>query len=179
MALAIFISSIPHFTSSSLLFAQYRDYKEQATKVNRPFNEIPSQGTDEGLLFNFDWCFQLGNPEGAEKEDFNDAGWRKLDLPHDFQFEQPWDQSVGGARGFKQRCEGWYRKTFDAPQEWQGLQVVLDFDGLMYYGDVYVNGTKVASSEYGYIGFETDTISTCYFAITPMSLVTESMSNQK
>ena len=156
MALAILISSIPHFTSSSLLFAQYRDYKEQVTKVNRPFNEIPSQGTGEGLLFNFDWRFQLGNPEGAEKEDFNDAGWRKLDLPHDFQFEQPWDQSAGGARGFKQRCEGWYRKTFDAPQEWQGLQVVLDFDGVMYYGDVYVNGTKVASSEYGYIGFETD-----------------------
>lgn len=153
LLLAIFNFPFSIFNSA---FAQYRDYKEQATRVNLPFESIPSEETGKGMLFNFDWRFQLGNPEGAEQEQFDDSAWRQLDLPHDFQFEQPWDQSAGGARGFKAQCEGWYRKTFEVPQEWKGLQVVLDFEGLMYYGDVYVNGTKVTSSDYGYLGFETE-----------------------
>ena len=152
---------------STCIRAQYEEHKETRTGVNRSFDDIsgllcsqeaiPSLGGERGrLLFNFDWRFQLGNPEGAESEEYSDANWRQLDLPHDFQFEQPWDESAGGARGFKGRCEGWYRKTFTAPEEWQGLQVLLDIEGLMYYGDVYVNGQKIASSEYGYLGFEAD-----------------------
>lgn len=150
------------------LYAQYTEVKTAAQGTNRPYTEIPildasqaahapSLGGGRGrLLFNFDWRFQLGNPTGAEKTDFDDSGWQSLNLPHDFQFHQPWDEKAGGARGFKGQCEGWYRKTFFAPAEWQGLQVLLDFEGLMYYGDVYLNGKLVASSEYGYLGFETD-----------------------
>lgn len=133
--------------------AQYVDKKEDATKKNRPLSEwrnIRSQ------LFNFGWKFKLGEIEGAEKEDFDDSDWRSLDLPHDFQFEMPWDENAKGARGFKQMSAAWYRKTFRVPAEYKGMSVLLDFGGLMYYGDVYVNGKKVASSEYGYIGFETD-----------------------
>ena len=144
-------------------FAQYEEQKEQRVQENRPFADIPTfdspspmVGIRGGLLFNFDWRFTTGNPQGAEQPDFDDSAWRRLDLPHDFQFEQPWDESAGGARGFKAPGEGWYRKTFHAPETWRGLQVLLDFGGLMYYGDVYVNGHKVASSEYGYLGFETD-----------------------
>ena len=134
--------------------AQYTETRGQRTETNRPFGQIPTEEAGKGALFNFDWRFLSGNPEGAESEGFDDADWRRLDLPHDFQFEQPWDEKAGGARGFKAQCEGWYRKHFEAPAEWRGLQVLLDFGGIMYYADVFVNGQKVASSEYGYIGFE-------------------------
>lgn len=151
------------FSTVAKAFAQYEEQKERQTQENRPFDDIPKFDTPSpftgirgGLLFNFDWYFQLGNVEGAEKEDFDHSSWRRLDLPHDFQFEQPWDESAGGARGFKAPCEGWYRKTFHAPESWRGLQVLLDFGGIMYYSDVYVNGHKVAASEYGYLGFEAD-----------------------
>lgn len=110
----------------------------------------------QSVLWNFDWKFKLGKIEGAEKADFNDADWRKLDIPHDFQFEQPWKEEAGGARGFKDMCEGWYRKTFDADAVWQGKKVIVDFEGVMYVSDVYINGKKVASNEYGYTGFEAD-----------------------
>lgn len=108
------------------------------------------------VLFNFDWKFCLGDVENAQNADFDDASWRKVDLPHDFQFELPWDRQGGGARGFKPVCEGWYRKTFSADSAWIGKKVSLDFGGIMYYGDVYLNGQKVGSCEYGYIGFEAD-----------------------
>ena len=98
----------------SFVFAQYEETKVQRTAQNRPYAEIPmlsseaahapSLGGSREKLFNFDWRFQLGNPEGAEREQFDDAGWRKLDLPHDYQFEQPWDEKAGGARGWKGQC---------------------------------------------------------------------------
>ncbi len=167
MALAI----LPFFTHNfDLLHAQYTEYKVQAASTNRPYTEIASliqsQGGNSsplwgrlggGLFFNFDWRFAFGPHDGAEQEQYDDSQWRQLDLPHDFQFEQPWEESAGGARGFKaSNTVGWYRKHFQAPAEWQGLQVLLDFGGIMYHGDVYVNGHKVASSEYGYLGFEAD-----------------------
>ncbi len=106
--------------------------------------------------FNFGWKFYRGNIENAQKNDFDDSGWRNLDLPHDFQIEQPWDKSAGGARGFKVTSDGWYRKTFKADPAWKGKRVLLDFEGIMLYGDAYLNGVKIGGTDYGYLGFEAD-----------------------
>jgi beta-galactosidase len=50
-------------------------------------------------LFNDDWLFQRGDASGAERPDFDDAGWRKLDLPHDWTIED--------LPGNPQQPEGW------------------------------------------------------------------------
>lgn len=107
-------------------------------------------------LFNFGWKFQTGDLKDAQAVHYDDAGWRVLDLPHDFQIEQPWNQSAGGARGFKAMGTGWYRKAFKADPAWKGKRVLLDFEGIMLVGDVWVNGQKVGSTDYGYLGFESD-----------------------
>lgn len=133
--------------------AQYIETHEGNVEKNAPLSEFVNYQKE---LFNFDWKFQLGNPEGAERADYDDSEWRKLDLPHDYQFEQPWDENEDKGRGFKQMCEGWYRKTFSVPASLKGRRLMLDFEGVMYVSDVYVNGKKVASNEYGYTGFEAD-----------------------
>lgn len=107
-------------------------------------------------LMNFDWKFRLGDPENAHEVSFNDSDWRTLDLPHDFQIEQEWDKSGGGARGFKAMSTGWYRKSFKADPAWKGKKVLLDFEGIMYFGDVWLNGKKIGSTDYGYLGFDAD-----------------------
>lgn len=107
-------------------------------------------------LFNFGWRFQAGDLKDAYSVNYDDSSWRVLDLPHDFQIEQPWDKGAGGARGFKAMGTGWYRKTFKAEPEWKGKRVLLDFEGIMLVGDVWVNGQKVGGTDYGYLGFETD-----------------------
>ena len=107
-------------------------------------------------LFNFDWKFQAGDLKGAQAVDYDDSSWRTLDLPHDFQIEQPWSKSGGGARGFKDMGTGWYRKIFKVDPAWKGKRVFLDFEGIMLIGDVWLNGKKVGSTDYGYLGFETD-----------------------
>ncbi len=133
--------------------AQYVDKQDKKVVANIPVSSFVQY---QHQLFNFDWKFQLGAQEGAQDPALDDSAWRTVDLPHDFQFEQPWDEGAGGARGFKPMCEGWYRKTFRADESWKDRRVSLDFGGLIFYGDVYINGRKVASTEYGYVGFEAD-----------------------
>ena len=113
-----------------------------------------AQRTNE--LFNFGWKFHLGNVEDAWKTDFNDADWRTVDIPHDYQIETPFSEDASQAHAFKKECEGWYRKVFTAKEEWRGKKVILDFEGLLAYGDIYVNGVKVGGIDYGYCGAEFD-----------------------
>ena len=115
-----------------------------------------ADGERVNLLFNFDWKFKLGEVQNAESPAFDDADWRRLDLPHDFQIEMPWNEKANRSRGFKDMATGWYRKTFDADKTWQGKRVMLDFEGIMLHGDAYLNGQKIGGTDYGYLGFEAD-----------------------
>lgn len=137
--------------------AQYQAVKEKTALVNMPLEGFASR---QKQLFNFDWKFQLVTEENKNIDfaspSLDDSSWRVLDLPHDFQFEQPWTESGGGARGFKPMCEGWYRKSFRTSPLWKGKRVVMDFGGIIYLGDVYLNGHKIASTDYGYVGLEAD-----------------------
>ena len=101
------------------------------------------------------------------------ADWQRINVPHDFQIEQPWvaptadekaDNSDAGAnirsrlssRGFKEMGEGWYVKSFTPSADKKGQRVLLDFQGIMYVGDVYLNGKRIGGTDYGYVGFEID-----------------------
>ena len=128
----------------------------------------------EMISLNRGWLFHLGTASSditvsqAEAE-----GWRTINVPHDFQIEQPWvapaadekaDNSDAGAnirsrlsaRGFKEMGEGWYVRSFTPKAEDKGRRALLDFEGIMYMGDVYLNGNKVGGTDYGYVGFEVD-----------------------
>ncbi|WP_394466056.1 glycoside hydrolase family 2 TIM barrel-domain containing protein [Mariniflexile sp. HNIBRBA6329] len=107
-------------------------------------------------LFNFDWKFKIGKNSEASNFTFDDSDWRKLDLPHDFQIEQPWDSTANRGRGYKALGEAWYRKTFKADSNWIGKRILLDFEGIMLSGEVWLNGKKIGGMPYGYLGFEAD-----------------------
>ena len=126
------------------------------TLVGLLFVAASAEGARQDMLFNFDWKFKLGEAAGAEKTDFDDSGWRSLDLPHDFQIEMPWNEKANRSRGFKDMATGWYRKSFDADPAWQGHRIILDFEGIMLHGDAYLNGKKIGGTDYGYLGFEAD-----------------------
>ena len=116
-------------------------------------------------LWNFDWKFYYGKNDEAHSRDCDDSKWRLLDLPHDFQIEQPFieptkeqikNKTEDKGRGFKPYSQAWYRKTFVANPQWKNKRVIVDFEGVMQVCDVYINGHKVASNEYGYSGFQVD-----------------------
>ena len=107
-------------------------------------------------LLNFDWKFHYGKAEEPYRMDFDDSNWRRLDIPHDFQLELPWDSTARASRGFKRMGEAWYRKHLKVDSAWKGKRILLDFEGIMVYGDVWFNGVKVGGTDYGYLGFEVD-----------------------
>ncbi len=107
--------------------------------------------------FNDAWLFFNHQADGAEAVGFDDSGWRKLDLPHDWAIEGPFDVKYNArCGGLPFHGTGWYRKHFATPQNAAGKVVRIEFEGAMYDAHVWVNGQLVGNRPYGYIGFEFD-----------------------
>jgi beta-galactosidase len=126
-------------------------------------------GSAAGLRQPFDtgWRFHLGAGEGFEAPDFDDGGWRSLDLPHDWSIEDlqrglPGEgvvigpfckDAVGGvATAFTLGGEGWYRKRFKLKASSAG-RVDIRFDGVYRDSDVWLNGRWLGNYPNGYTPF--------------------------
>lgn len=113
--------------------------------------------TTDPVTFNEGWKFHKGTAVGASKIDFDDSDWRKLDLPHDWAIEGPFDSSYNArSGGLPFHGIGWYRKQFNIPKAAEGKHITLHFDGAMNNAKVFLNGILVGERPYGYIGFSVD-----------------------
>ena len=108
--------------------------------------------------FDNDWLFRIGDESGVEKADFSDSAWRKLNVPHDWSIEGPFDAKnpTGGPGGFLPSGIGWYRKHFSVAANQSGKRVFIEFDGVMANSEVWINGVKVGGRPYGYVSFGFD-----------------------
>lgn len=137
------------------------------------------QQTEQSKYFvslNGDWKFFFAEdpgkcPDGFEKSDFNDSGWKNLAVPADWQMNgygypiytnvtydfsrDPQPPQVP----FDHNWTGLYRKEIDIPQSWDGLDVILQVDGARSALFVYVNGK--------YAGYSEDSKLAAEFNITP------------
>ena len=106
---------------------------------------------------NFDahWLFQKSDAPGGELNDFDDAAWRKLDLPHDWSIEGPFAETnlTGGAGAFLPSGLAWYRKHFSLPENVSNQVVRVEFDGVMQNSDVWINGFYLGRRPFGYASF--------------------------
>jgi beta-galactosidase len=116
-----------------------------------------SIAADARLTINLDsnWSFLKGDATGAEQSDFKDAGWRKLDVPHDWSIEGPFAETnkAGGAGAFLPSGVAWYRKHFTLPPDDSGKCVTVEFDGVMQNSDVWINGFHLGHRPFGYVSF--------------------------
>ncbi|NQT86957.1 glycoside hydrolase family 2 protein [bacterium] len=99
-----------------------------------------------------DWRFHLGDVAGAEAAAFDDGAWRRLDAPHDWSIEGAIDEAnpSGSRGGFFPGGIGWYRKTLDTLRD---KNVSVEFDGVYWHSDVWVNGRHLGHRPSGYVGF--------------------------
>lgn len=99
----------------------------------------------------------LGEDVAYTRRDFDDSGWRRLNLPHDWGIEGPFKQEYPGETGkLPWWGVGWYRKHFNVPASDRGRQLYLDIDGAMSYATVWVNGRFAGGWPYGYASFSLD-----------------------
>lgn len=120
--------------------------------------------SERALSFDDGWLFQRGEGQGLEAVALDDAGWRKLTLPHDWSVEDlpgrdtPFDKKAlaGTATGFTTGGEGWYRKHFRVDQFPAGRRIEILFEGAYLESDVWLNGRHLGRNVHGYIPFAFD-----------------------
>jgi len=137
----------------------------------------------ERLLMDFDWRFAFGHTadvaedfnhatgefsyfaktgfgSGASALDYDDRGWRRLKLPHDWAVELPFNARGSKSHGFKaigrnfpESSVGWYRKRFTIPASDLGKRISIEFDGVFRDSRVWINGHYLGREESGYSSF--------------------------
>ena len=125
------------------------------------------------ISINCGWQFHRGDVKNISELKSTQGEDDVVNLPHDFLIGQDWvapdaserpDNSDAGSnvrsrlspRGFKEMGIGWYRYELTPKAEWKGKRIVLDLQGIMLVGDVYLNGQRVGGTDYGYLGFDID-----------------------
>ncbi len=105
--------------------------------------------------FDRDWRFEIGDSASFSDPAYQDAGWRLLDLPHDWSIEGAIkkENPMGLAGGFFPSGLGWYRKTFEVPADWENKQVSIYFEGVYMNSEVFINGYSLGVHPYGYTSF--------------------------
>ncbi len=108
--------------------------------------------------FNDGWKFLLTDIDGAWETDFDDSGWRLLNLPHDWSIEGSFSEdnpaSPGG--GALPGGIGWYRKAFTVSYADREKRVIVEFDGIYRNSEVWINGEYLGKWPYGYSSFSYD-----------------------
>lgn len=147
---------------------------------------LPLARSAERTNFDADWRFALGHAtdptrdfnhgtryfsdlakagfgDGPAAADFDDRTWRRLDLPHDWAVELPFDPRGTASHGFKalgrnfpENSIGWYRKTFRVPASDLGRRIAVEFDGVFRDAELWINGFRLDRAPSGYIGFRRD-----------------------
>jgi beta-galactosidase len=108
--------------------------------------------------FDANWRFQNSDAQDAEKPEYVDSSWRRIDVPHDWSIEGPFDQNnhTGRGGGYLPAGIGWYRKHFSLPKQDANRRVFIEFDGVMANSDVWINGHHLGKRPYGYVSFRYD-----------------------
>jgi len=122
-----------------------------------------AQTPQRTVLFDDNWLFIKRDDAAAAQPNYNDASWRRVDLPHDWSIEDLPGQAADSVRGpFIKSAQGgmftaytvggvgWYRKKFTVTP---GKQVLIDFDGVYMHAEVWINGHYLGVQPYGYTPF--------------------------
>ena len=142
--------------------------------------------TRERLLLDFNWRFHLGHADdpaqdfgfghgeefaktgafmlGPSRPTFDDSAWRRVDLPHDWAVELPFENAdelynqgykpLG--RHYPATSIGWYRRVFEVPAGDHGRRLSLEFDGVFRDCLVALNGVYLGRNLSGYAPFRFD-----------------------
>jgi hypothetical protein len=117
-----------------------------ATAFNRPHNQRVKYN------FNSDWKVFVGDPSGAESSGFDDSSWKEVTTPY------AWNEDDAFRKDIKDLSAGiaWYRKRFKLPIDSKGKKVFLEFEGIRFGGEFYLNGKFIGRHENGVMAFGFD-----------------------
>lgn len=137
----------------------------------------------EKTLINNDWTFSLGHAADKSKDfghgteyftqfakvlsnngnngpispEFDDSGWQKVSLPHDWVVDLPFSAEASHSHGYKcigwkypESSVGWYRKHIFIPAEDASKRILIEFEGIFRDSEVFCNGIYMGHERSGY-----------------------------
>lgn len=111
----------------------------------------------EIITLQSNWKFALGENPNAFQKDFDDSKWQSVSIPHDWAIAGPFNINGDGNTGkLPWKGEGWYRYKLNIPSAYSGKRIILIFDGVMAFPQIYVNGVLAGKWDYGYNSFFID-----------------------
>ncbi|HXT10684.1 MAG TPA: glycoside hydrolase family 2 TIM barrel-domain containing protein [Candidatus Angelobacter sp.] len=138
------------------------NYPEVSDLAKTRLNQI-GQGTNLTANLPDPVESNLGADVSFVKPSFNDSAWRRLDLPHDWAVELPFDPKADVHHGFKtvgkgfpEQSIGWYRRQFTLPASDKGRRLWVAFDGVYRNSLVWLNGHCLGRNPSGYSSFRYD-----------------------
>jgi beta-galactosidase len=152
--------------------------------INIPIYSLSQYTASRKQSLDNGWTFAFGNANDPSKDfnyslttifsksgvgngtpadvNFNDSAWRKLNMPHDWVVELPFENNNKGdlvSHGYKTvgglypaTSIGWYRKRFSVPVKDSGHRFQIQFDGIFRDATIWVNGFYVGNNKSGYVG---------------------------
>jgi hypothetical protein len=95
-------------------------------------------------------------------------------LPHDAQISEKRGAEVSnGGHGYFPGGVYTYEKTFTAPTEWEGKDVLIEFEGVYKNATISLNGKELCFHPYGYTGFcvELDDFGAGYSSLASLNVL--------
>ncbi|WP_293901498.1 sugar-binding domain-containing protein [Sphingobacterium sp. UBA5670] len=95
--------------------------------------------------FNADWRYHIGDVSDASAVGFDDRTWKQVALP------QAWNEDEAFAKAIHDLSATivWYRKKFTIPKRVTSDKVFLEFEGIRFGGEFYLNGKFIGRHENG------------------------------
>ena len=113
---------------------------------------IISTSAREKYNFNSDWLLNVGDVQGAEQSQIVDKSWKKVTLPAAFNEDEAFRVSI------LEHTDTivWYRKHFRLPKNAGDQKIFLEFEGIRFGGEFFLNGKSIGWSENGVMAFGFD-----------------------
>src|SRR5215813_8978844 len=112
------------------------------------FAQSASTAARHVYAFNHNWLFSEKNLPNATRMAFNDAGFKRVTIPHTNKM-LPWH----GFDDKEYEFVSVYRRHFRLPLALQWQRVFIDFGGVMTAATVWINGQKLGEYRGGYTPF--------------------------
>lgn len=106
----------------------------------------------EKYNFNMQWLLRIGDISGAEKSNYPDKEWKKINLPRAFNEDEAFKVNIKDMTD----TIAWYRKHFRLPKTAKGKKVFVEFEGVRQGAEFYLNGKHIGRHENGVmaVGFD-------------------------
>lgn len=102
--------------------------------------------------FNSQWLMKVGDDPKASQSAYADQDWQRVTLPRAFNEDEAFRLAID------QHTDTivWYRKHFKLPAKAENKKIFIEFEGIRFGGEVFVNGKSVGIHENGVMAFGMD-----------------------